>query len=91
MLTVIADRASAIAFNLCGAIVRSPDDADILLVRGFMAAFNGGIELYKKSAFIINSEIKHHTSFKIAASTLIKSVTTFVAYIGAEQFFLFIH
>jgi len=81
MLAVIADRTCAVAFNLCGSIVRPPDDADILPVRIFMAAFNGGIDLYKKSAFAFNGEIKNCASFKIAASTLVKSVATFIAYI----------
>jgi hypothetical protein len=52
---------------------------------------NVGIKLYKKSAFAFNGEINHHASFKVIASTLIESVATFVAYIGAEQFFSIYH
>jgi len=81
MLAVIADRAGAVAFNFGRAIIRPPDDANVLPVWVFLAAFNGGIELDKKSAFACNSEVGHHAFFKIAASTLIKSVATFVAYI----------
>ena len=91
MLAVVTDRAGAVAFNFCGAIIRPPDDADVLPVRFLMAASDGGIELYKQRPFVGDREIKHHASFKIAAPAFIKSVAAFVAHIGAEQFFLFIH
>jgi hypothetical protein len=91
MLAVVADRTGTVAFNLCRAVVRSPDDANILTVRFFVAAPDGSIKLHKKNIFAGDGEISHHASFKITASSLIRSIATFITYIGAEQFFVFLH